>query len=47
MTSFWVYKLNGAVQCDQDIVPISLDEMRIQLSKIIGEHQILGMENRQ
>lgn len=47
MDSILVYKFDGTVQCDADILGISLEAMRKTLSTLIGESNILSMRKGQ
>jgi hypothetical protein len=46
MSSKWVCKLDGTIQCDSDSKEITLEEMRVELESIIGSSNILNMEKR-
>ena len=46
MGNVWVFKFDGTIQCDPDSVEITLEEMRQELSRIIGEGNIVSMEKR-
>lgn len=46
MTTRWVFKHNGSIQCDPNSRPIPLEEMRRELEEIIGAGNVLAMEER-
>ena len=46
MGNVWVCKPDGTIQCDQNSREITLEEMREELSTIIGSENIINMEKR-
>lgn len=47
VSSIWVYKFDGTIQCEADVKEISLERMREELSKLIGGDNILSMKKGQ
>ncbi|WP_426924505.1 hypothetical protein [Ralstonia pseudosolanacearum] len=46
MSTVWVYKHNGTVQCDSSHKPTSLGDTRKTLEAVIGSDNVLSQEER-
>ncbi len=46
MSTYWVCKHNGEIQCQDFPAPVSLEKMKAQLAALIGEENILNAEER-
>ena len=46
MSTVWVCKFDGTIQCESESSEISLEEMRGELASFIGEDNIVNMEKR-
>lgn len=44
MSTVWVCKFDGTIQCDEDAKEITLEQMRKQLAALIGGDNILDMK---
>lgn len=44
MSTVWIYKFDGTIQCHPEYPEITLKEMRKQLSTLIGEKNIVSMK---
>ena len=47
MSTIWVCKHDGTIQCNDDSVEITLEEMREQLELIIGASNVLNMKKKE
>lgn len=47
MSNVWIYKVDGTVQCDNEVPEISLSEMREKLELLIGADNVVSMKKSQ
>lgn len=47
MSTVWVYKFDGTIQCDAEAREIPLEEMQKALATLIGAANILSMKKNQ
>jgi hypothetical protein len=47
MSTVWVYKFDGTIQCDTAAQEVPLDKMREELAALVGSENILSMKKDQ